>query len=80
LLWRRCDAAAVIALTIVSIAAIAFAAWPALLIGLPLALSYSPLMVMARFAWRCRTQSQVDRALDKVQGHRVAQPILRRVK
>jgi len=80
LLWRRCDAAAVAALLVASIAAVAVTAWPALLLGLPIALLYPPLMVTARFAWRCRTRAQVDRALDIVKGHEVVQPRLRRVK
>lgn len=79
-LWRRCDAAAVAALLFSSIAVFAFSAWPALLIGLPITLLYPPFIVMARFAWRCRTRAQVDRALDIVKDHEVAQPILRRVK
>ena len=41
---------------------------------------YAPLMVAVRFAWRCRMRSQVDRALEVVKGHEVAQPFLRRVK
>jgi hypothetical protein len=80
LLWRRCDAAVVAVLSIASIAGFVFAAWPALLVGLPPALLYAPLLVAVRFALRCRTQSQVDRALDVVKGHEVAQPFLRRVK
>lgn len=80
LLWRRCDAAAVAALSAASIAAFAFTAWPALPISLPLALLYPPLVVTARFAWRCRTRAQVDRALDIVKGHELVQPQLRRVK
>jgi hypothetical protein len=80
LLWRRCDAAAVVALSVASIAAFAFSAWPALLIGLLLALLYPPLVVTARFTWRCRTRTQVDRALDIVKGQEVVPPILRRVK
>ena len=80
LLWRRCDAAVVVAFSVASIAAFAFPAWPALLISLPIALLYPPLMVTARFARRCLTRAQVDRALDIVKGDTVAQPILRRVK
>jgi len=55
LLWRRCDAVVVAALSAASISAFALSAWPALLIGLPIALLYPPLIVMARLAWRCRT-------------------------
>lgn len=80
LLWRRCDAAAVVALLVASIVAFAFTAWPALLISLPLTLLYPPLMVAARFTWRCRTRAQVDRALEIVKGHAAMQPQLRRVK
>ena len=80
LLWRRCDGAAVAALSVASIAAFAFSAWPALLLGLPIALLCAPLMVAARFAQRCRTRAQIDRAMDIVKGREVAIPILRRVK
>ncbi|MBL8482094.1 MAG: DUF4102 domain-containing protein [Rhodocyclaceae bacterium] len=78
--WRRCDAAAVAAPSAASIAAFAFTAWPAVLVSLPLALLCPPLVVTARFAWRCRTRAQVDRALDIVKGHDVVPPQLRRVK
>jgi hypothetical protein len=80
LLWRCCDAAIVVALSIASTAVFAFSAWPALLVGLPITLLYPPLIVMARLAWRCRTRAQVDRALAMVKEGEVAQPILRRVK
>lgn len=77
LLWRRCDAAVVVALLFASTALLAFAAWSALLIGLPIALLYPPLMVTARFAWRCLTRVQVDRALDIVKKPEVVHPRLR---
>ena len=80
LLWRRCDAAVVAALSIASIAGFVFAAWPALLVSAPMAMLYAPLMVAARLAWRCRIRAQVDRALDIVKGHEVQRPLLRRVK
>jgi hypothetical protein len=80
LLWRRCDVAVVAALSIARIAGFVFAAWPALLVGAPMALLYAPSMVAARLAWRCRTRVQVDRALEIVKGREVAQPFLRRVK
>ena len=80
LLWRRCDAAAVAALSMASIGGFAFAAWPALLVSAPMVMLYAPLMVAARLAWRCRIRAQVDRALDIVQGHEVQRPLLRRVK
>jgi hypothetical protein len=80
LLWRRCDAAAFAALSMASIVGFTFAAWPALLVSAPMAMLYAPLLVAARLAWRCRTQVQVDRALDIVKGHEVEQPLLRRVK
>jgi hypothetical protein len=80
LLWRRCDAAVVAALSIASIAGFVFAAWPALLVSAPTAMLYAPLMVAARLAWRCRIRLQVDRALGAVKGHEVGQPFLRRVK
>ena len=80
LLWRRCDAAAIAALSIAGIATLAFPEWPALLVGLPMALSYPPLMVVARFGWRCRMRAQVDSALDIVKRREVVQPLLRRVK
>ena len=79
-LWRRCDAAAVATLLIASAAAFAFVAWPALMIGLPLALLYPQLLMSARFVWRCRTRVQVDRALEVVKGQVATQPQLRRVK
>lgn len=80
LLWRRCDAAAVVVLLVAGMGALAFSAWPAPLISLPLAVLYPPLAVTARFIWRCRTRAQIDQALDIVKGHPVPQPILRRVK
>ena len=80
LLWRRCEAAAVAALSIAGFAAFAFLAWPAMLVGVPMSLLYVPLMVAARLAWQCRTRVQVDRALEIVKGREVAQPFLRRVK
>ncbi len=80
LLWRRCDAVVVTVLSVASIAVFAVSAWAALRISFPLALLYPPLMVAARFAWRCRTRAQVDRALDIVKGTEVVRPILRRVK
>jgi hypothetical protein len=80
LLWRRCDAVAVAVLSIASIAAFFFPAAPALLVSVPMALLYAPLMVAARLAWRYRTRAQVDRALDIVKGREVARPPLRRVK
>lgn len=80
LLWRRCDAAVVAALSVASIAAIAYSAWSALLIGLPITLLYPPLIVIARFTWRCLTRAQVDRALGIVKGREVVPPQLRRVK
>ena len=80
LLWRRCDAAVVAALSIASIAGFLFAAWTALLVSGPMALLYAPSMVAARLAWRCRTRMQVDHALKMVRNLEVAQPFLRRVK
>ena len=80
LLWRRCDAAVVAALSIASIVGFVFLAWPALLVGAPMALLYAPLIVTARLAWRCRTRTQVDRALKMERSLEVAQPFLRRVK
>ncbi len=80
LLWRRCDAVAAAALSVASIAAFAFPAWPALLISAPMALLYAPLTVARRLAWRCFARVQVDRALEIVKGREVAQPFLRRVK
>ena len=79
LLWRRC-AAAVVARSVASIAAFAVPAGPALLVGVPMALLYAPLMVAARLAWRYRTRVQVVRALAIVKGREVARPFLRRVK
>jgi len=80
LLWRRCDAAVVAALSIASIAGFVLPAWPAPLLSVPLAVLYAPLLVAVRFAWRCRMRLQVDRALGAVKGHEVVQPFLRRVK
>ena len=80
LLSRRCDAVVVAALSLASIAGFVFSAWPALLVGAPMALLYAPLTVAARLAWRCRTRAQVDRALKMVRSLEVAQPFLRRVK
>ncbi len=80
LLWRRCDAAVVVALLVASIVAFVFTAWPALLISLPLTLLYPPLVVTARLTWRCRTRVQIDRALDFVKSLEATQSILRRVK
>ena len=80
LLWRRCDAAVVAALSIASIAGFVFAAWTATLVSVPMALLYAPLMVAARLAWRCRVRPQVDHALKMVRSLEVAQPFLRRVK
>lgn len=80
LLWRRCDAVVVAALSFASIAVCACSAWPALLIGMPITFLYPLLIVMARFAWRCRTRAQVDGALNIVKDDEVALPILRRVK
>ena len=80
LLWRRCDAAAVAALSISSIAGFVLSAWPVLLVGAPMARLYAPWTVAARLAWRCRTRAQVDRALDIVKGREVERPLLRRVK
>lgn len=80
LLWRHCDVVAVAALSAAGIAVFAFSAWPALLISLPIALLYPPLVVTARFAGRCRKRGQVDRALEIVKSHEAAQPTLRRVK
>lgn len=50
LLWRRCDAAAVVALTFACIAALAFQAWLTLLVSAPVAMLYAPLIVAARLA------------------------------
>jgi hypothetical protein len=80
LLWRRCDAVVVAALSIASIAGFLFSAWPALLVSAPMAMLYAPLMVAVRFAWRCRTRAQIDRALYIVKGREVERPLLRRVK
>ena len=80
LLWRRCDAAVVAALAIVSIAAGVLPEWPALLISLAVVLLYAPLLVAARLIWRYRTRAQVDRALDTVKGREIERPLLRRVK
>lgn len=80
LLWRRCDAAVVVALLVASIVAFAFMAWPVLLISFPLTLLYPPLMVAVRFTLRCRIRVQIDRALNIVKGREAAQSILRRVK
>ena len=44
LLWRRCDAAAVAALSIASIAGFVFPAWPALLVSAPMAMLHATLM------------------------------------
>jgi hypothetical protein len=78
LLWRRCDAVA--ALSLAGLAALAVLAWPAVLIGVPMALLYAPLLVSARLAWRYLTRAQGDRVLDMVKGRELAQPFLRRVK
>ena len=80
LLWRRCDAAVVAALSIASIAGFVLSAWPVLLVGAPMARLYAPWTVAAGLAWRCRTRAQVDRALDTVKGREVERPLLRRVK
>lgn len=80
LLWRRCDAVAVAVLSIASIASFFSPVAPALLVSVPLALLYPPLIVAARLAWRWRTRAQVDRALDIVKASEVARPALRRVK
>lgn len=80
LLWRRCDAAAIAALSFAGIAAFAVPALPALLISVPMALLYAPLMVAVRVAWRYRTRAQVNRALAIVKGHQAARPFRRRVK
>ena len=80
LLWRRCDAAAVAGLLLTSATALAVSAWPALMVTLPMAALYAPLMIAARLAWRCRTRAQVDRALDIVKRPVAGQPLLRRVK
>lgn len=79
-LWGRCDAVVVATLLFASTVAFSFMAWPALLIGLPLALLYPPLVMASRFAWRCRTRAQVNRALEIVKGQAATQPQLRRVK
>ena len=44
LLWRRCNAAAVAALSIASIAGFVFPAWPALLVSVSMAMLYATLM------------------------------------
>ena len=80
LLWRRCDAAVVAGLLFASATALAVSAWPALMTALPTAVLYTPLMMAARLAWRCRTRAQVDRALDIVRRPAAEQPYLRRVK
>ena len=80
LLWRRCDAVAVTGLLLISATALAVSAWPASMVTLPMAVLYAPLMIAARFAWRCRTRAQVDRALDIVMRPIAEQPYLRRVK
>ena len=64
----------------VSIAGYVFAAWPALLVSVSMAMLYAPLLVAVRFAWRCSIRAQVDCALDIVKGREVERPLLRRVK
>ena len=80
LLWRRCDAVAVTGLLLISATALAVLAWPASMVTLPMAVLYAPLMIAARFAWRCRTRAQLDRALDIVKRPVAEQLLLRRVK
>ena len=80
LLWRRCDAVAVAGLLLTSATALADSAWPALMVTLPMAVLYAPLMMAARLARRCLIRAQVDRALDIVKRPAVGQPLLRRVK
>lgn len=80
LLWRRCDAVAVVAMLLAGVGAFALSAWPAALLGLPLALMYPPLLVMARWAGRNRLRAQVDRVLEIVKDREAARPVLRRVK
>ena len=80
LLWRRCDAVAVAGLLFAGATAFAVSAWPALIVTLPMAVLYAPLMIAARLAWRCRTRAQVDRALDVVKRPVAGHPLLRRVK
>ena len=80
LLWRRCDAVAVAGQLLISATALADSAWPALMATLPTAVLYAPLMIAARFVWRCRTRAQVDRVLDIVKRPIAEQPHLRRVK
>ena len=80
LLWRRCDAVAVAGRLLTSATALAVSALPALIVTLPLAVLYAPLMMATRLAWRRRTRAQVDRALDIVKRPVAGQLLLRRVK
>lgn len=80
LLWRRCDAAAIALLSVISITALVMSAWATLLVGVPLVLLYAPLAVTARLLWRCRTRGQVDRAIEIAKRRACGQPLLRRVK
>ena len=80
LLWRRCDAAAIVALVVGAATASMLTAWPWLMIGLPAALLYVPGTLAVRFAWRCRIRAQVDRAIEIVARPIVRHSHLRRVK
>jgi hypothetical protein len=80
LLWRRCDAAAVAAVVAASLGAFVLTAWPAALLGVPLAVTYAPLVMMARLGWRWRTKSRVDQSIEEAKRQATGQPLLRRVK
>lgn len=80
LLWRRCDAAAIALLSVISITALVMSAWAPLLVGVPLVLLYAPLVLTARLLRRCRTRGQVDRAIEIAKRRALGQPQLRRVK
>ena len=71
---------AVAGLLLTSATALAVLASPALMVTLPTAVLYAPLMMAARLVWRCRTRAQVDGALDIVKRPVAGQPLLCRVK
>ena len=79
-LWRRCDAAAIVALVVGVAAASILIAWPWLMIGRPAALLHVPAALAVRLAWRYCIRAQVDRAIEIVARPVVRHSHLRRMK
>jgi hypothetical protein len=80
LLWRRCDAAWIVGITVASVTGFALLSWPWLLVGVPVVVVRTVLVVGVRMLWRWSIRPKVDAALAVAARAAQPRPRLRRVK